>query len=171
MHCISIRRCAHVCGVNPMEDLVQPEMFHLLMGQAADPPMYVLTCIQGHRYIWLFHGDRFVYEDNALMAAAQSHQWMEAGVSLDHTVHAVELVVVEWDTEKGNAITQRKSPDIHAHVLVTQYLWSVSKIRISSNIHNIYLYSPEFGGSFCPGSAREYDPQLCNTNVSTFCDY
>ena len=43
MHCVSIRRYAHVCGVNPMEDLVQQEMFHLLMGQAADPPMYVLT--------------------------------------------------------------------------------------------------------------------------------
>ena len=41
MHCVSIRRYAHVCGVNPMEGLVQPEMNHLLMGQAVDPPMYV----------------------------------------------------------------------------------------------------------------------------------
>ena len=43
MHCASIRRYAHVYGVNPMEDLVQPEILHLPMGQAADPPMYVLT--------------------------------------------------------------------------------------------------------------------------------
>ena len=42
MHCVSIRWYAHVCGVKPMEDLVQPEMLHLLMGQAVDPPMYVL---------------------------------------------------------------------------------------------------------------------------------
>ena len=43
MHCVSIRRCAHVYGVNPMEGLVQPEILHLLMGQAVDPSMYVLT--------------------------------------------------------------------------------------------------------------------------------
>ena len=48
---MSIRRYAHVSGVNPIEDLVQPEMNHLLMGQAVDPPMYVTDiCIQGHRY-------------------------------------------------------------------------------------------------------------------------
>ena len=33
------------------------------------------------------------------------------------------------------------------------------------------IYSPEFGGSFCPGSSREYDPQLCNTNVSMHLSY
>ena len=33
------------------------------------------------------------------------------------------------------------------------------------------IYSPEFGGSFCPGSAREYDQQLCNTNVSMHLSY
>ena len=88
-------------------------------------------------------------------------------MSLDHTVHAAELVVVELDTEKGNAITQRKSPDIHAHA---QYPWSVTNIHIVT--YSIFIScSPEFGGSFCPGSAREYDPQLCNTNVSVFSDY
>ena len=35
----------------------------------------------------------------------------------------------------------------------------------------IMIYSPEFGGSFCQGSAREYDPQLCNTNVSMHLSY
>jgi len=52
--------------------------------------------------------DRFVYEDNALMVVAQLHQLMEAGVNLDHTVHAAELVVVELDTGKENATTLRK---------------------------------------------------------------
>ena len=31
--------------------------------------------------------------------------------------------------------------------------------------------SPEFNGSFCSGNAREYDAQLCNTNVSVCCFY
>ena len=34
-----------------------------------------------------------------------------------------------------------------------------------------YLHRPGFGDSYCPGSAMENDPQLCNTNVSTFCNY
>ena len=38
-------------------------------------------------------------------------------------------------------------------------------------IYNIIIYSPEFGGSFCQGSAREYDTQLCNTNVSMHLSY
>ena len=33
-------------------------------------------------------------------------------MSLDHTVHVVELVVVELDTEKDNAITQRELVNI-----------------------------------------------------------
>jgi len=42
------------------------------------------------------------------MVVAQLHQLMGAGVNLDHTVHAAELVVVELDTGKENATTLRK---------------------------------------------------------------
>ena len=61
----------------------------------------------------------------------------------------------------------------HAHVLMTQYLQSVAKILyIYSNMFSIYFVcSPEFGDTFCLGSIRKCDLQLCNTDVSTLSDY
>ena len=49
---------------------------------------------------------------------------------------------------------------------ISNYLQLCVEAGFSQIQSHIMIYSPEFGGSFCQGSAREYDPQLCNTNVS-----
>ena len=53
MH-ISISKYAHVCGASPVEGkLVQPEILHLPMVQVVVPPMYVMTSIVTHVYMYV----------------------------------------------------------------------------------------------------------------------
>ena len=73
---IFIRKYAQVFGARPVQELVEPEMFHQLMAQAVvDPLMYVLNDALNYKsHCYNFAVNRFVYKDNASMVAMQLHR-------------------------------------------------------------------------------------------------